>query len=127
MLNLIPSKEQLQIPLPPSNLKLFYNVEILQKFLKIIEEIFVSYLEEIGKAWWVKIVTKNPDCIYYFGPFVSHREAQISQLGYIEDLERERPQLITIEIQQCQPKELTIFEEDWGTKVHSNISHDLSA
>jgi len=74
------------------NLKLFQL--IINKFLENTEEFFMSYLEKTGKAWWVKIMTKNPDYLYYFGLFVSHREAQLSQLGYIEDLERERPQLI---------------------------------
>ena len=54
-------------------------------------------------------------------------EAQLSQLGYIEDLERERPKLIAIEIKQCQPKELTIFEDEWLEKIDSNISEDISA
>ncbi len=78
-------------------------------------------------AWWVEIVTKKPDCVYYFGPFVSHREAQLSQLGYIEDLERERPKLIAIEIKQCQPKDLTIFEDEWREKFDSTVSLEISA
>lgn len=78
-------------------------------------------------AWWVEIITKKPDCTYYFGPFASHREAQLSQLGYIEDLERERPKLIAIEIKQCQPRELTIFEGDLREKLDRSISHGISA
>ncbi|HBB35389.1 MAG TPA: hypothetical protein DDZ80_00995 [Cyanobacteria bacterium UBA8803] len=100
---------------------------MINEFLESTEELLTSYLEKMGKAWWVEIVTKKPNCTYYFGPFVSHREAQISQLGYIEDLERERPQLIAIEIKQCQPKELTIFEEEWRDKTPHNISRNMSA
>jgi hypothetical protein len=120
-----PSKKQLQPRDLTSSLKLFKI--IIDNFLETTEEILMSYLEKMGMAWWVEIVTKKPDCKYYFGPFASHREAQLSQLGYIEDLERERPQLIAIEIKQCQPKELTIFEEEWINKIDRNISRDISA
>jgi hypothetical protein len=125
MLNTKPSKEQLQPRDLTSSLKLFKI--IIDNFLETTEEILMSYLEKMGMAWWVEIVTKKPDCKYYFGPFASHREAQLSQLGYIEDLERERPQLIAIEIKQCQPKELTIFEEEWIEKIDRNISREISA
>lgn len=125
MLNAKLSKEQLQARDLTSRLKLFRI--IINNFLETTEEILMSYLEKIGMAWWVEIVTKKPDCKYYFGPFASHREAQISQLGYIEDLERERPKLIAIEIKQCQPKELTIFEDEWIEKKDSSISQDISA
>jgi len=125
MLDARPSKKQLQTPAFTPSLKLLQV--IVNKFLEDTEEFFTSYLEEIGMAWWVKIITKKPDCTYYFGPFASHREAQISQLGYIEDLEQERPQLIAIEIKQCQPKELTIFDEDWTENICSMISINVSA
>ena len=119
------SKKQLQPRDLTLSLKLFKI--IIDNFLETTEEILMSYLEKMGMAWWVEIVTKKPDCKYYFEPFASHREAQLSQLGYIEDLERERPQLIAIEIKQCQPKELTIFEEEWINKIDRNISRDISA
>ncbi|MBD0300646.1 MAG: DUF1816 domain-containing protein [Tolypothrix sp. T3-bin4] len=119
------SKKQLQPRDLKSSLKLFKI--IINNFLETTEEILISYLEKMGMAWWVEIVTKKPDCKYYFGPFASHREAQLSQLGYIEDLERERPQLIAIEIKQCQPKELTIFKDEWIDKIDRSISRDISA
>jgi len=125
MLNTIPTKENRKASTLTPNLKLFQTT--INKFIENTEESFLSCLEKTGMAWWVEIVTKKPDCTYYFGPFASHREAQVSQLGYIEDLERERPQLIAIEIKQCQPKELTIFEEEWINKIDRNISRDISA
>lgn len=125
MLDTTLSKEQLKArPFTP-DLKLLQA--IVNKFLENTEEFFTSYLESIGMAWWVKIVTKKPDCTYYFGPFASHREAQLSQLGYIEDLEQERPQMIAIEIKQCQPKELTIFGDEWKENICSTISRNISA
>jgi hypothetical protein len=125
MLTTTRSKEQLPAKVAIPNLELLQA--IINKFLENTEEFFASYLEMMGKAWWVEIITKKPDCTYYFGPFASHREAQLSQLGYLEDLEQERPKLIAIEIKQCQPKELTIFEDKWTKKTDRNISPNLSA
>lgn len=125
MLNTAPSIEHKKAQTLTPSLKLFQA--IINKFVENTEELFTSYLEKTGMAWWVEIVTKKPDCKYYFGPFASHREAQLYQLGYIEDLERERPKLISIEIKQCQPKELTIFEDGSIEKIDSIISRDISA
>ncbi len=125
MLNTASPKQRLKVPTPRLRLKMLQAV--LNNFLENAEDLITSYLEKTGTAWWVEIVTKKPDCTYYFGPFASHREAQISQLGYIEDLERERPQLIAIAIKQCQPKELTIFEDEWRDKLDSHILQEMSA
>ena len=125
MKNATPSKEQIPGHALRQNLELLQV--IMSKFLENTEEFFTSYLEMTGKAWWVEIITKKPDCTYYFGPFGSHREAQLSQLGYIEDLEQERPQLIAIEIKQCHPTELTIFSDELRKEVECSISPNLSA
>lgn len=64
-------------------------------------------------SYWLKITTKVPQCIYYFGPFDSPWEAKMMQAGYIEDLLAEEAQGIHVELQEClQPPELTIFEEE---------------
>ena len=81
-------------------------------FLENAEEIFVSRVERLGLAWWIEIVTDNPYCRYYFGPFSSEKQAQLSYSGYIEDLKQEKAQILTINIKRCQPKALTIYEEE---------------
>ena len=35
-----------------------------------------------GLPWWIKIVTSEPKCIYYFGSFNSKTEAKNAILGY---------------------------------------------
>jgi hypothetical protein len=57
--------------------------------------------------WWVEIVTSQPRCLYYFGPFESPEEAHINKVGYVEDLQAEQAEGITVYIKQCQPKTLT--------------------
>ena len=65
-----------------------------------------------ARHWWVEIQTQNPQCTYYFGPFETAVEARDLQDGYLEDLRQEQAQIITVEIKQCQPEELTICVED---------------
>ncbi len=74
----------------------------------------MNFIEEssFDKWWWVEIKTTVPECIYYFGPFFSEKEAEISQYGYIEDLWKEKAHGITVEIRQMNPKELTIENTD---------------
>lgn len=82
------------------------------KVLENAKDIFTVCLEQLGLAWWVEVVTYNPCCTYYFGPFVSSNEAKFYQAGYIEDLEQEQAQIVTVDIKQGQQKELTICDEE---------------
>ncbi len=60
-------------------------------------------------AWWVKIHTELPCCIYYFGPFDTAIEAQTDRGGYIEDLQSEFAQGMNTTIELlCPPQLLTI-------------------
>lgn len=75
------------------------------------KEQLISMLEFLGLAWWVEIVTQDPGCTYYFGPFLSYEEAVEAKGGYIEDLEDEGAQGISVLVKRCKPTELTIFDE----------------
>ena len=69
--------------------------------------------KEEKHPYWLKITTKVPQCIYYFGPFDSPLEAKGAQAGYIEDLIAEEALGVSVELEQCpQPPELTICEEE---------------
>lgn len=61
--------------------------------------------------WWVEIVTKQPNCLYYFGPFDSEEEAKANENGYLQDLQDEGAQEIQVMIWQGQPQKLTVFED----------------
>lgn len=84
------------------------------KYLEMVKEPFTSILEQLGLAWWIEIVTDKPQCTYYFGPFASAKEAKLALPGYIEDLEQEEAQGIAVVSKRCQPKELTLFEDELG-------------
>ena len=83
--------------------------------LKILEDaknLLTSILEILGLAWWIEIVTDKPSCIYYFGPFLSQQEAKLNCPGYIQDLEQEEAVIVSLNIKQYRPKELTIDRDD---------------
>ncbi|MDJ0902551.1 MAG: DUF1816 domain-containing protein [Xenococcus sp. MO_188.B8] len=77
-----------------------------------------------ARHWWVEIQTKNPQCIYYFGPFETVREAISLQDAYLEDLRQEQAQITTVVIKQCQPKNLTICLPD-GVKEAEEVSTQI--
>ena len=63
-----------------------------------------------AQNWWIEIHTNNPQCTYYFGPFETASEAQALQAGYVEDLRQEQALILTVQIKQCQPSQLTLSE-----------------
>lgn len=65
--------------------------------------------ENIYKSipWWIEILTAEPNCLYYFGPFDTMQEAHYYQSGYIEDLKAEKASVICVEVKQCYPQILT--------------------
>jgi Domain of unknown function (DUF1816) len=81
------------------------------------KEIWINVLESLGLAWWVEVVTSNPACTYYFGPFRSSQSAKAAKPGYVEDLEQEGAQGFQIVVKRCKPTHLTIFEESSASQV----------
>lgn len=73
-----------------------------------IPHVWTDILNFVGQAWWVEILTTQPQCTYYFGPFASINEANIATPGYVEDLESELAQDIQTHIKRCKPPILTI-------------------
>ena len=78
------------------------------KIITILPLTSQSYDGQSHLAWWVKITTCQPRCLYFFGPFASVKEAQSAQDGYINDLQSEGALDISVEIKYCQPRSLTI-------------------
>lgn len=79
-------------------------------------EFLANLLRAAGLAWWVEITTDNPQCVYYFGPFLSQKESQAHQAGYIEDLEKEGATNIKVQVKRCKPSKLTIYDEKADSK-----------
>jgi Domain of unknown function (DUF1816) len=88
------------------------------------KEILLSVLERVGLAWWVEVTTEAPRCTYYFGPFVSSKDAMTHQPGYLEDLHREGAQGIQVEVKRCKPQDLTIIDGQ-GDQSPSSVLFSL--
>ena len=82
---------------------------VTERLQGIIKLIIGPSLEQ---PYWIKISTREPKCVYYFGPFDSITEAQKMQHGYIEDLVAEKAIGIGVRIERCSPTQLTIAEEE---------------
>lgn len=76
------------------------------------ESLAISVLEQLKLAMWVEIVTEQPRCTYYFGPFACARSAQKAVSGYVEDLKEESAQIIAVTFKRFQPRKLTIEEHE---------------
>lgn len=73
----------------------------------------LGFTKQNSSPYWLRISTKVPKCIYYFGPFDNPIEAKAAQPGYIEDLVEENALGIHIELERCsQPLELTVCEDE---------------
>ncbi len=89
------------------------------------QELWTNLLNIFGLAWWVEVKTDNPRCTYYFGPFLNAKLAEVSQAGYVADLEQEGAQGINISIKRCKPTKLTV-SEDLGEWSSQGVSRALS-
>lgn len=86
------------------------------------KELLLKILNFLGLAYWVEIVTDRPRCTYYFGPFISYKEARMAQGGYVEDLQQENAQGIATIIKRVKPAKLTVFDEKEDFKSFGRIS-----
>ena len=76
-------------------------------------DIWTDTLDCCGRAWWIEVLTVQPNCTYYFGPFVNATQAEGAVKDYVEDLENESAQGIQIQVKRCKPVRLTI-DHDTG-------------
>ncbi|AFZ07342.1 protein of unknown function DUF1816 [Oscillatoria nigro-viridis PCC 7112] len=75
------------------------------------KEFLISLLNFFGLAWWVEVKTSAPRCIYYFGPFLTEKEAESAKAGYVEDIENEGAEGVSVSIYRCKPITLTVAED----------------
>lgn len=97
----------------------------MQTIWNNLKESLINTCQSLGLAWWVEIVTQNPRCTYYFGPFLSSADAKVAVKGYVEDLEVEGAQGIVVNIKRCKPATLTIAE-DLGERIDRKVKPAFS-
>lgn len=78
---------------------------------KKMKNFLTELFKNIVQQYWIEVTTAKPNCVYYFGPFSTYKEAKLAEPGFIEDLESENAQGIKAEVKRCQPQELTISDQ----------------
>jgi hypothetical protein len=87
------------------------------------KEFLISLLNFFGLAVWIEIDTENPACTYYFGPFLTPKEAIAEQQGYVEDLEGEDASVIQVNIKRCKPSSLTVIKASTTLMGQRIVAH----
>ncbi len=63
----------------------------------------------VGLAWWVRIETRDPNVVYWFGPFLTRNRLKGQLSVFLADLSDEAPSSVTHTVERCCRKEpLTI-------------------
>jgi hypothetical protein len=91
-----------------SLLRLIISPILNNKILVKTDELWTNTLDFLGQAWWVEVLTTQPRCTYYFGPFGGVDSATLAVSGYVEDLEGESAQGIKTQVKRCHPDRLTV-------------------
>lgn len=84
----------------------------MRHFPETLSKISEDFLDSLGLALWIEIITLYPHCIHYFGPFASTKEARIAIPGYVEDLKQKKAQVKTINVKRGKPTQVKIFVAD---------------
>jgi hypothetical protein len=82
---------------------MLFDLKVLPFFRKIKTEV---------SPWWIEVITHQPACTYYFGPYGNRQAAAAEQQGFVEDLQSEHAVGIRTCIKRTQPEQLTIVQSD---------------
>ncbi|WP_052128842.1 DUF1816 domain-containing protein [Neosynechococcus sphagnicola] len=86
------------------------------------QEALLKIVNTLGYAWWVEVITEQPACTYYFGPFMFDSSAHAATSGYVEDLAQEGAQGIHAVVKRCKPVKLTIAADEMDEITAQNGS-----
>ncbi|MFN9644153.1 MAG: DUF1816 domain-containing protein [Cyanobacteriota bacterium] len=45
----------------------------------------------VGLAWWARVETRQPDAVYWFGPFLRRQTLEAALVPFLADLRTEAP------------------------------------
>lgn len=86
-----------------------------------LKELLIALLNFLGLAVWVEVKTDSPNCTYYFGPFLTQKEASLEQEGYVADLKSEKAQISQIMIKRLRPQNLTVVEGSESSQSYGKM------
>ena len=64
-----------------------------------------NFGNKLGLAWWAKIETKDPNAIYWYGPFLTKRSLKENMFSFIQDLSDEGSTDIKHILVRCKKEE----------------------
>ena len=64
-----------------------------------------NFGNKLGLAWWAKIETDQPNCTYWFGPFITKRSLKENISSFIDDLSSEGSKNIRHSLVRCKKEE----------------------
>ena len=64
-----------------------------------------NFGNKLGLAWWAKIETKNPNAIYWYGPFLTKRSLKENMFSFVQDLSDEGSEDIKHTLVRCKKEE----------------------
>lgn len=50
-----------------------------------------SAANALGVAWWARVESRSPDCVYWFGPYTRRRSLEAELPAFLADLLSESP------------------------------------
>ena len=45
----------------------------------------------LGLAWWARVESRTPDCVYWFGPYTRRATLEAELPAFLADLQEESP------------------------------------
>ena len=64
-----------------------------------------NFGNKLGLAWWAKVESKNPDTIYWYGPFLTKSSLKGNLSSFIKDLSDEGSKNIKHSLVRCKKEE----------------------
>ena len=64
-----------------------------------------NFGNKLGLAWWAKIETKDPNAIYWSGPFLTKSSLKEHMYSFINDLSNEGATTIKHSLVRCKKEE----------------------
>ena len=64
-----------------------------------------NFGNKLGLAWWAKIETEQPNCTYWYGPFITKRSLKENIPSFIQDLNHEGSTNVKYSFIRCKKDE----------------------
>ena len=88
--------------------KIVYNLTRIDGLLRPIK-LIRNFGNKLGLAWWAKIETVEPNCTYWYGPFLTKNSLKENMNYFIKDLSDEGITNVKHNLVRCKKEEPLTF------------------